>query len=51
MFISKKKIKQLEQRISELEKKSVADTYSYGKVDLTGLAKIVEGMKKPSGNS
>lgn len=50
MFISRKKIKQLEQRIADLEKKSVVNTYSFGQVDLAKLAKIFEQRCKPSTN-
>ena len=49
MFVSRKKIKQLEQRIVDLEKKSIANTYSFGQVDLAKLAKIVEQKIKEVG--
>ena len=49
MFVSRKKIKQLEQRIADLEKKSVVNTYSLGQVDLAKLAKIFEQKIKEAG--
>ncbi|MDF2804409.1 MAG: hypothetical protein K0S61_4314 [Anaerocolumna sp.] len=42
MFISKQRWQALVSRVNELEKKSTATTFSYGEVDLQGLAKMVE---------
>lgn len=49
MFISKKRWQALVARVNELEKKSTANTFSCGKVDLQGLAKMVERTgRKPT---
>ncbi|MDF2608948.1 MAG: hypothetical protein K0R92_422 [Lachnospiraceae bacterium] len=49
MFITKKRWQALVARINELEKKSTATTFSYGEVDLQGLAKMVERSgRKPT---
>jgi len=48
MFVSRKTLKAMEQRISELETNSTANTYAFGKVNLQKLTKIIEEMKKPS---
>jgi len=51
MFISKKRIKALEARISELESKSTVNLWALGKVDFPTFAKHVETVlvktKKP----
>jgi hypothetical protein len=43
VFISKQKLKSLEDRISALEGGTKANTFYYGEVDLKTLAKIIDG--------
>ncbi len=55
MWVSRRKIKKMEKRISDLEAAQSVNTFTFGKVDLKGLARIIEeeylkqaGKKKPT---
>jgi len=47
MFVSRKRLEKIENRIAELENGSKELTFHYGVVDLKKLARIIDGNFRP----